>query len=131
MEPWSKGVLNKIISPLLHYSSTPVLMKHRSSIVLACLLGVSHTLAAADNLGILGSKPKWDVLEKYQRTITHDDFGHLINNVYCTHGFVDDLIKIDSDSAQILKNRDAHTFFTLHFATDQGPSSPRRVFDRT
>jgi hypothetical protein len=102
-------------------------MKHRNSIALACLLSVSHTLAAADNLGILGSKPKWGVLEKYQRTITHDDFAHLINDVYCTHGFAEDLIKIDNDSAQILENRGAHTFFTLHFAADQNsrPQIPR------
>src|SRR2546428_7340219 len=33
-------------------------------------------LQAADNLGVLGSKPKWVVLENYQRTITRDEFAH-------------------------------------------------------
>src|SRR5438874_10228958 len=80
---------------------------------------------AADNLGVLGSKPKWDVLENYQRTITHDEFAHLINDVYCTHGFADDLIKIDNDSAQILTNREPRKVFTLHFASD--PNSTARV----
>src|SRR5205823_11916034 len=80
---------------------------------------------AADNLGVLGSKPKWDVLESYQRTITHDEFAHLINDVYCTHGFAEDLIKIDNDSAQILTNRDPRKVFTLHFASD--PNSTARV----
>jgi hypothetical protein len=74
---------------------------------------------AADNLGVLGAKPKWEVLESYQQTITRDDFSHLINDVYCTHGFADDLIKIDNDSARILKNREAQTFFTLRFAADE------------
>jgi len=75
--------------------------------------------AAADNIGILGSKPKWDVLENYQETITHDEFAHLINDVYCTHGIGDDLIKIDNDSAQILTNREPKKVFTLQFAPDQ------------
>jgi len=76
------------------------------------------TLHGADNLGVLGSKPKWEVLEHYQETITHDEFTHLINDVYCTHGFAADLIKIDNDAAQILANRESHNVFTLRFAPD-------------
>lgn len=82
-------------------------------------LSIIHTSTAADNLGILGSKPKWSVLENYQETITHDDFAHLVNDVYCTHGFADELIKIDNDSARILKNRAGQTLFTLHFAPSE------------
>ena len=73
---------------------------------------------AADNLGILGSKPKWEVLENYQRTITHDEFAHLINDVYCTHGIPGDLIKIDNDAAQIVTDRASQKTFTLHFEPD-------------
>ena len=73
---------------------------------------------AADNLGVLGTKPKWSVLENYQRTITHDEFAHLINDVYCTHGIPDDLIKIDNDAAEILTNRESHSAVTLRFAPD-------------
>src|SRR6266404_2408311 len=73
---------------------------------------------AADNLGVLGSKPKWDVLEHYQGTITRDEFTHLINDVYCTHGIPNDLIKIDNDSAQIVTNQDPHNVFILEFAPD-------------
>jgi N-acetylmuramoyl-L-alanine amidase len=92
----------------------------RHSSLLALFLSISATLArAADNLGILGSKPKWDVLEHYQETITRDDFAHLINDVYCTHGFADDLIKVENDSARILENRDGQKFFTLRFASDK------------
>src|SRR5206468_1635273 len=89
-------------------------------------LSVIPSLAsAADNLGVLGSKPKWSVLENYQDTITHDEFAHLINDVYCTHGFAADLIKIDSDAAQILTNRESHNTFTLRFASD--PNSKARI----
>jgi hypothetical protein len=74
---------------------------------------------AADNLGTLGAHPRWSVLEHYQETITRDEFARLIQNVYCTHGFADDLIKIDNESAQILKNRAAKSFLTLRFAKDE------------
>src|ERR1700730_2819877 len=79
----------------------------------------SGSADAADNLGILGSKPTWDVLEHYQRTITRDEFAHLINDVYCTHGIPDDLIKIDSDVAHIVTTREPHAEFTFQFAPDE------------
>ena len=92
---------------------------------LAFLLSILPAASpAGDNLGTLGSKPKWKVLEHYQQTITHDDFARLINDVYCTHGFADDLIKIDNDSARILTNRAAQSFFTLHFAKDDATCEP-------
>ena len=93
----------------------------RNSVIrpsLFLLLLFPLTLHGADNLGVLGSKPKWEVLEHYQETITHDEFTHLINDVYCTHGFAADLIKIDNDAAQILANRESHNVFTLRFAPD-------------
>jgi len=83
------------------------------------------TSGAADNLGILGTHPKWEVLEKYQETITHDEFARLIHDVYCTHGFGPDLITIENTSARILMNREAQKFFTLRFAG--GDASRKRV----
>src|ERR1043166_5638005 len=77
------------------------------------------TLHAADHLTVLAAKPKWGVLENYQETITRDEFTRLLRDVYCTHGFGEDLFKIDNDSAQILKKRDAQSFFTLRFAQDE------------
>jgi N-acetylmuramoyl-L-alanine amidase len=92
-------------------------VRHSALLVVSCCL--ASALSAADNLTVLAAKPKWSVLENYQQTITRDEFAHLINDVYCTHGFADDLFKIDNDSAQILKNRDAQTFSTLRFAKDE------------
>ena len=91
----------------------------RASSFLLAWIAVSSTLLAADNIGILGSKPNWDVLEHYQHTITHDEFAHLINDVYCTHGVPDNLIKIDADSARIVTNRDSKSTFTLQFAANE------------
>ena len=76
-------------------------------------------LQAADNISVLGNKPKWSVLEHYQETITHDEFAHLINDVYCTHGFAPDLIEINKKTARILMNRETQKFFTLRFAADE------------
>lgn len=91
------------------------------SIVLTCSVG---SCFAADNLGILGAKPKWNVLERYQQTITHDDFVRLLNGVYGTQGFADDLIKVDADSARITENRQAQTFFTLRFCQAENSCAP-------
>jgi hypothetical protein len=97
-------------------------MLFRPSLVLWTSLQLSifsGSAIAADNLGILGSKPKWDVLEHYQRTITRDEFARLLNDVYCTHGIPNGLIKIDDESAQIVTNRDPLNVFTLEFAPDE------------
>jgi N-acetylmuramoyl-L-alanine amidase len=95
-------------------------IRHSSFILLLFAPG----LQAADNLGILGSEPKWSVLEHYQETITRDEFAHLIDDVYCTHGFAPDLIEINADAARILKNRESQNFFTLRFARNDGSRSP-------
>jgi hypothetical protein len=67
----------------------------------------------------LADPPKWKVLEKYQRTITHDEFERLLRDVYATHGISNELIRIDRDFACILMDRDAQTWFTLRFAKDE------------
>jgi N-acetylmuramoyl-L-alanine amidase len=97
-------------------AAKPFVIRASSFLLLSSLPVVD---LVAENISVLGTKPKWGVLENYQQTITHDDFAHLINDVYCTHGFADDLIKIDTDSAQILKNREAQSFFSFHFAADK------------
>jgi hypothetical protein len=79
---------------------------------------------AADNLGVLGDHPRWTVLEKYQETITHDEFSRLIQNVYCTHGFAPDLIEINEKTARLLMNRETQTFFTLRFAENEAERRP-------
>jgi hypothetical protein len=84
----------------------------------------SASLQAKDNISVLGSTPRWDVLEHYQQTITHDEFADLINHVYCTHGFAPDLIEIKDDTARILMSREAQKFFTLRFAAGTGDRKP-------
>ncbi|HEY2125349.1 MAG TPA: hypothetical protein VGG94_07795, partial [Chthoniobacterales bacterium] len=78
---------------------------------------------AADNLGVLGAPPKWQVLEKYQETITHDEFVRLLQTVYCTHGLSERLISVSPDSARILKRRNPDTYFTLRFAANDAAAA--------
>jgi hypothetical protein len=77
-----------------------------------------------DNLGILGANPRWNVLEKYQGTITHDEFSRLIQDVYCTHGFAPDLIEINDKTARVLMNRESQKFFTLRLAENETARKP-------
>jgi N-acetylmuramoyl-L-alanine amidase len=88
------------------------------------LLLFSPALQAADNISVLGSKPRWSVLERYQETITRDEFTRLIKDVYCTHGFAPDLVEISDKTARILMNRDAQEFFTLRFADTDNARKP-------
>jgi hypothetical protein len=75
---------------------------------------------AADHLSNpLADPPNWKLLEKYQRTITHDEFERLLWNVYCSHGVSDEFIRVDRDFACLLMDRDAQTWFTLRFAKDE------------
>lgn len=76
------------------------------------------TIGAADNLGVLGARPRWKVLENYQETITHDEFARWLQTVYCTHGLPDQLISVGPDSVRILTSRDPLKYFTLRFAPD-------------
>src|SRR5262245_29019556 len=101
---------------LIHHS----LVRHLSFL----LLVFTPALQAAENIGVLGSKPKWSVLEHYQETITRDEFAHLIHDVYCTHGFASDLSEINPDAARILTNRELQVFFTLRYAKNDASRSP-------
>jgi hypothetical protein len=94
----------------------------RTSLAIVALsLSIFSTAGhAADNLGILGARPRWNVLEKYQETITRDEFARLIQDVYCTHGFAADLIVIGEDSARILEN----SGIPVEAPTQQGISNP-------
>ena len=97
----------------------------RASSFLVVFLSIfSPASRAGDNLGVLGTNPRWNVLEKYQGTITHDEFSRLVQDVYCTHGFAPDLIEISQKTARVLMNRESQKFFTLRFAETAAGHKP-------
>lgn len=79
---------------------------------------------AAETLSPLGASPDWDSLERYQETITHDDFVRLLESVYCPAGASSAVIKVEPEFARIatIKNPDAH--FTLRFAKNEATRRP-------
>src|SRR5437868_434522 len=101
--------------------------------MLRCVL----LLFALFNLGQLGAadirplayKPRWPTLERYQETITRDDFTRLLQNVYATRGY-DDLIQIGDDSARIVEDAAAQKIFTLRFAKGTPPKLPAHYWRR-
>lgn len=78
----------------------------------------------ATNLSTLGRKPDWDELDVYQATITHDEFVHLLNDVYCPHGISPGLVDIQPDEARILKTKDEPDRFILRFAKSASETLP-------
>jgi hypothetical protein len=93
----------------------------------------------AANLSTLARVPDWSELEKFQATITHDEFAQLLDSVYCTRGYNPDLIKIEEDDACILTKSGSQDYFVLRFAksdaerlqvprgwAEAGGSNPRR-----
>jgi N-acetylmuramoyl-L-alanine amidase len=118
--PWN--YLKAFATGFLDFARNDRFFVRRSFFV---LLLFPPALQASENISVLGNKPRWDVLEHYQQTITRDEFAHLINDVYGTHGFAPDLVKIQDDTARILMNRDAQKFFTLRFAS--GTKEQKRV----
>ncbi len=82
-------------------------------------LGTLSSLAVDLLSSPLADSPKWKLLEKYQRTMTHDEFERLAREVYCSHGISNDFIRIERDFACILMDQNAQTWFTLRFARDE------------
>lgn len=100
-----------------------MIFRRRTFLVLALLLGVSAR--GADHLSNpLADPPNWKALAKFQETITHDEFEHLLRDVYCTHGVSEDLIRVDPEFACILTDRDAKDWFALRFAKPEGKRQP-------
>ncbi|MDQ6624208.1 MAG: N-acetylmuramoyl-L-alanine amidase, partial [Verrucomicrobiota bacterium] len=91
--------------------------------VLALLLPSPHARGAA-NVSPLGKTPDWTTLEKYQETITHDEFATLLRDVYCTRGVSEELIRVEPEVAHFLIDRDAATWFTLRFAPNETSRKP-------
>lgn len=98
-------------------------MIFRSAAALVVLLWAhasSPSLQAADHLSNpLADPPNWKSLEKFQKTITHDEFERLLHGVYCPRGIPEDLIRIDPEAACILTDRDAQSWFRLRFASSK------------
>ena len=76
------------------------------------------------NLSTLGRKPDWSELERYQATITHNEFVNLLEHVYATHGYNPELIKIEPDQVRITTSTGKPEYFVLRFAKNAADRLP-------
>ena len=61
-----------------------------------CLFLRPSAATAVDHLSNpLADPPKWKLLEKYQRALTHDEFERLLRDVYVNHGTNDEFIRLE------------------------------------
>ncbi len=78
-------------------------------------------LAHARKLSPLAPEPKWSELNKYQQSITREDFLYLLDEVYAPGGAWKQVIEVNGDTASIRTSRGGEPF-VLRFA-----ESSRRV----
>ena len=101
-------------------------------LALVLFLGVASARAVeeespaefAEGRSTLGRKPDWSELEKYQTTMTHDEFVHLLKDVYCLPGYDPDLFKIEPETVSILTESGTQNRFVLHFAKNEADRLP-------
>jgi hypothetical protein len=70
----------------------------------------------------LSHAPDWSQLDRFQETITRDEFADLLNRVYAPNGAGARWIKIESNDAIIQENAKDH--FILRFAATTDASKP-------
>ena len=70
----------------------------------------------------LSHAPNWDQLNRFQETITHDEFVDLLDSVYAPNGAGTQWIRLEATRALIQEN--ASDQFVLRFATSAESSKP-------
>ena len=103
----------------------PLLQPRTAAVVLSLAFLVAAGAAnAGPNISTLGKTPEWWTLEKYQETMTHDEFTHALESVYCTRGVAPNLIEVAADAAKIATGGEEKGFFELRFAPDPQNEKP-------
>jgi hypothetical protein len=75
-----------------------------------------------DSISPLSPKPDWSQIQKFQMTITHDQFVRLLENVYAPNQAADKWIKIEPDHAELRTEGDH--WLALKFAADEQSRRP-------
>src|SRR5688572_15310133 len=88
------------------------------------LVALSRRDSAAENVSSLGTAPDWSALEKYQETITREEFERVWRNVYCTRGGSEAFLQMEPETARLLVNQEVQTWFALRFAKDEASRKP-------
>ncbi|WP_158404409.1 N-acetylmuramoyl-L-alanine amidase [Candidatus Xiphinematobacter sp. Idaho Grape] len=78
----------------------------------------TNSSVAAQTLSILAASPNWSQLNKYQYTITCQQFSSLLNGIYAPYGHWDEWITVTPHHAKVITHPGCRPF-VLHFASDQ------------
>jgi len=97
-------------------------LQQRAAALALAIAGGS--IQAAENISPLGQSPDWPALEKFQETMTHEEFAGALQNVYCPRGVGPDLIQVEENVAHFLIDREEGKWFTLRFARDETARKP-------
>jgi hypothetical protein len=89
---------------------------------LFCLFFFVPFLSFSQRLTPLSHAPDWDQLNRFQETITHDEFVSLLDSVYAPNGAATQWIRLEAAQATIQKN--ASDQFVLRFAVSPSASKP-------
>ncbi len=100
--------------------------------LLGCLLWllVWFPLTTDARLTPLAPAPDWSELEKYQETITKEDFVGLLERVYAPGGAAAGFVSVTEGIAEI-KTREGRAPFVLRFATDRASAKAAPGYWRT
>ena len=92
----------------------------------AGLLYLFGSLVVSAKLTDLAETPDWKRLDRFQKTITKQEFITKLNEVYCPReSWWSPWIEIEEDRARICKIAGSDEWYDLHF---QNPISPPKNF---
>ena len=95
--------------------------------VVALAWCATATPLSAQRLSPLAARPAWSELERFQQTMTRDEFVHLLQTLYAPAGGWESFIKIGDDRAWfVTDSRNPDQLLELRFASDKKP--PRTTF---
>ena len=97
----------------------------RGTILAVTALCTFATAQASDRVSVLAPKPDWSQLERFQKTITRDDFLRLLNSVYAPDGAWKPFIDVGQQAAVVHEAGQAgHPEFRLEFARNSAAAAP-------
>lgn len=108
-----------------HFSRSFFRALSRKIALPALWLVLAGTAALGEKLGPLAATPRWTELERFQETITRDEFTRLLNEAYAPAGAAAAFIEIREHDARILTDADKQGFFDLRFASGTARPTPR------
>ncbi len=93
-------------------------------VAIAAVFFFTGLAANAENISPLGTAPDWSALDRYQETITHQDFVRLLQGIYAPHEASAAVIQIKPAFARILMSKETGEYFTLRFAASEATRRP-------